>query len=45
MEMVDVDHQGKPDLAGRGLGRTAFVDEPSKMFGFKAVNPSVNGGP
>lgn len=45
LQVVDVDHQREPDLARWHLRRAAFVLEPGKMFGSKAVKPPVNGGP
>src|SRR5262245_26510367 len=42
LEVIDLDHQRKPDFPRRGVWHTTLVCEPGKVFGFKTANPEVD---
>src|SRR5262245_33051038 len=44
LQVIHLDHQGEPDLAGWRRGGTAFVLQPRKVLRFKTANPPRNGG-
>jgi hypothetical protein len=43
LEVIDLDHDGEPDLARR-LRARLLADEPGKVRGFKAANPLIDRG-
>jgi hypothetical protein len=45
LEVIDLYHERQPDLAGRGLGRPALVDQAGAGLGLKPVNPGIDRRP
>src|SRR5262245_66204961 len=45
LEVIDLAHQGQPDLAGRGLGCTALVEQARNMLRRKPRHPASDLGP
>src|SRR5262245_15293779 len=41
LEVIDLQHQGQPDLAGGRLGSAALILQARKMLGLKAANPRL----
>ena len=44
-EVIDLDHQGQPDLTRRDFGRTALIEQAGKMLRRKPRDPGIDGGP
>ena len=45
LPVLDLKHEGEPDLADRGRRRPALVLQTAPMFGFKPAAPEGDGRP
>ncbi len=40
--VIHLNHEGQPDLPGRGFGGAALVEQTSKMLRGKPLDPGIN---
>jgi hypothetical protein len=45
LQVIHLDQQGEPDLAGGGGRCPAFIPQARKVLGRKPLDPGINGGP